>query len=358
MQGANLRDAILTAAELSGAQLQGADLAGAKMQGADLGSANLERAVLVKADLKQANLRRARLPGADLSGAKLWGADLGDAHLQAVNLESAELQGAILNGVHLDRANLKHANLQSVLLREGHVQGANLVYAKLQGAELYSAQFQGANLYGAELQGAILRDANFQGAGLFDAQLIGVDLTGANLQAAFLESDLYCAELDEVTLQGIVFERRRKVSIYKTWDLALKEADNIPEEGRFPKDQKYWSNYPKERYIRNIKKAESDCEKREKEAMPDLKSDFQGFKVIRQKISCQNDNISEGMLKQSIMKITTRYPVYNYKIDNERTRYVNEGIINHMKSKCPDLLGKIKERKNVPDEVLDLIESK
>jgi hypothetical protein len=73
--GADLRDANLSAADLSGAYLIEADLSRA-----NLSRANLSGAYLIEADLRGANLRGANLRGADLSGANLHDANLHDAN--------------------------------------------------------------------------------------------------------------------------------------------------------------------------------------------------------------------------------------------------------------------------------------
>ena len=86
LNGANLRGAFLSDANLKGADLSDADLRGANLKGADLSDANLKGA-----DLSDADLRGANLKGADLSDANLKGADLSDADLSNANLRGANL---------------------------------------------------------------------------------------------------------------------------------------------------------------------------------------------------------------------------------------------------------------------------
>jgi hypothetical protein len=79
-RGVNLRDEILTWADLSGADLSGADLSGANLNWANLSRVNLTAADLSRADLAWANLKAANLSGADLSNAHFSGADLSGAN--------------------------------------------------------------------------------------------------------------------------------------------------------------------------------------------------------------------------------------------------------------------------------------
>ena len=131
LKGANLRFATASGAFLAGADLRGTDLTGAELRGAflmqaDFGpqqsdgvdseaeGASLREADLSKADLFGANLRfvdlsRARVRSsnlrfADLRGARLTGADPSNADLRSANLTDADLSGAILSEVSLDRA--------------------------------------------------------------------------------------------------------------------------------------------------------------------------------------------------------------------------------------------------------------
>lgn len=101
--------------------------------------ANLRRALLPAANLQSANLQDACLigcsfVGADLRSAHLQGADLTNANLEGANLEGANLKGAKLSGANLKRANLQRAYLRQVDLREVQMEGTNLNGANLLGA--------------------------------------------------------------------------------------------------------------------------------------------------------------------------------------------------------------------------------
>ncbi len=91
--GAYLRDADLSGADLRGAYLRGADL-----RGADLRDAYLRGADLRGADLRGAYLRGADLRGADLSGADLSGADLSGCPVKIPDIHKAIFEAASAPG--------------------------------------------------------------------------------------------------------------------------------------------------------------------------------------------------------------------------------------------------------------------
>ncbi|KAG7033659.1 FH protein interacting protein FIP2, partial [Cucurbita argyrosperma subsp. argyrosperma] len=82
--------------------LERCEFTGANLRGALLAAANLQNACLVDCSFCGADLRSAHLQGADLTNA---------------NLEGANLEGANLKGAKLPNANLKSANLQRAYLR-------------------------------------------------------------------------------------------------------------------------------------------------------------------------------------------------------------------------------------------------
>ncbi|WP_369780641.1 pentapeptide repeat-containing protein [Streptomyces sp. R33] len=159
LQSANLREAVLTRADLRNAFMFVADLSDA-----DLGRARLDGAVLRNAKLFHARLGVADLSDADLSGARLGGADLSDAKLGRANLASA----------YLGDANLRSADLRSADLSAAYLGGVNL---------------SGADLSRAKLGGADLRDANLRRADLTEATLVCADLRAAVLQGADIGKD-------------------------------------------------------------------------------------------------------------------------------------------------------------------------
>ena len=81
LEGADLRQANLSCAELwmgrlAGADLRGADLIEAELTGADLTGADLRYAIFVNAEMCSVDLRGANLEGTDFFGATLHGAKL------------------------------------------------------------------------------------------------------------------------------------------------------------------------------------------------------------------------------------------------------------------------------------------
>jgi hypothetical protein len=99
LRGADLRDAVLSHADLYDASLRGADLTGADLRHTDLGDTDLTRANLSGANLREASLRSADLRDANLSGADLRGACLEQAVLVRADLRGADLSGAGVHGV-------------------------------------------------------------------------------------------------------------------------------------------------------------------------------------------------------------------------------------------------------------------
>ena len=171
--------------------LDGVQLENARLRAADLTAASLRRASLAAAQLQGANLRGAQMHSVDLTGAYMQAADLTDArlndgvlqdtHLQMAVLESAKLPRAILIGAQMHAANLSGAELHDAQMMSAVLMGADVI-AYLQGADLMDAHLQGADLTGAQLQGASLFGAQLQGASLHWARLHQTSLDGAGLQ--------------------------------------------------------------------------------------------------------------------------------------------------------------------------------
>lgn len=145
----------------------------------------------IKPYLVMADLRQAILSGADLNHANLSGAGLQDAMLNDADLSEIDLSGADLSGAMLHRATLRRADLSGALLRQASLIEADLTEALLNGADLSRANLGAANLSGAELDTTLLVEAtlagvNLTGATLTHTFLIGATLTGAQLNDAKL----------------------------------------------------------------------------------------------------------------------------------------------------------------------------
>ncbi|RXK85172.1 TIR domain-containing protein [Chlorobaculum sp. 24CR] len=199
--GADLRQTDFSNADICGANLIRSDLSGANLDGAnlsmtDLNHANLKGALLTQSRLNGANLnecdmREAILSWADLSGVGLSMANagesdfhdarLGDADLLGADLHDSDMHDSDMHESDLRDANLHHANLHHVNLHHADLSEADLGEADLSEADLGDARLRWTNLKGANLSGADFSMANLNGANLVGANLCGVEFTGANL---------------------------------------------------------------------------------------------------------------------------------------------------------------------------------
>ncbi|MEM7769115.1 MAG: pentapeptide repeat-containing protein [Cyanobacteria bacterium P01_A01_bin.37] len=120
--------------------------------------ANLNGAILRQAELSDANLSAAQLNNADLRGVRLQDAQLAGAELQNADLSCTEPP------VEKSRNTANCANLHEVNLTEANLSGANLEYANLSEADLTGASFENAVLSGASFIDANVSGVNFAGA--------------------------------------------------------------------------------------------------------------------------------------------------------------------------------------------------
>ncbi len=220
MTGTDFSDANLSGADFAGSNLSGSEFRNANLRNAYLHGTNLSYAYFSRADLRHARLRRVDLRGAHLHGAKLSDAefhhaDLSDAQLHSADLSRATLFGANLRNAKLHGTNLHEANLNGANLLRAELHGANLSWSKLHGANLTEAELHGADMAWAELYGAYMAWAELHGANLFKAQLHGADLTGVELHGANLRlaklrgaslvyAELHGADLFRTELHGSV----------------------------------------------------------------------------------------------------------------------------------------------------------
>jgi len=131
--------------------------------------------------------RVARLEGLDLRDLELPAADLTEAVLDNCNLSGANLRGAILVRVGLEAAELGGAQLQGSTMRETWLLRASLVNANLSGANMVGALLQQVSAAGADFTNARMAETDLLLADLSGANLTNADLTGANMEAALLE---------------------------------------------------------------------------------------------------------------------------------------------------------------------------
>jgi uncharacterized protein YjbI with pentapeptide repeats len=134
-------------------------------------------------NLSYADLRDAVMTHADLAGARLVDAALDGIHLGESNLERADLSGATLFRAHLIGARLRDADLT-----RAHLRDADLTHADLTGAKLFHARMIDADLSYARLFVVYLVEADLTGARLIKADvrayMTGANLTNANLSGA------------------------------------------------------------------------------------------------------------------------------------------------------------------------------
>lgn len=114
------------AVNLQGAQLEQITLEGARLRGAYLSGANLTEAILTRVDIQGAELSGARLEKANLSNATLCGAELNSATLNGCNFENANLSRADLQLADLNDCFLIGANLENTILVGANLKGAAL----------------------------------------------------------------------------------------------------------------------------------------------------------------------------------------------------------------------------------------
>lgn len=121
-----------------------------------------------------AQLRRASLDGLDLRDLILCAANLQDASLVSVNLDNAILTGSALANANLQNASLAGARLVNVNFLGADLAGASLAQANLSGALLGGAVLRSTDFSGAELTGASVRGADLSAAvGIGPSQLDG-----------------------------------------------------------------------------------------------------------------------------------------------------------------------------------------
>ena len=106
LEGAELQQVSLRAAQLAGARMKNADLTGAALAGADLRGAQLDGAVLDGADLGRADLGETSMIGATARQAILDGTRFEDADLRKAGLEGslAFSEAPVLRGAQLEGA--------------------------------------------------------------------------------------------------------------------------------------------------------------------------------------------------------------------------------------------------------------
>ena len=127
---------------------------------------DLQGAPLLNVDLSDGDMREAMISHADLRGANLQGADLREASLYYANLEGANLEGANLEkcdvtGANFTGANLAGANFKNNSLFRNSLIEANLYQTDFSGASLRRVSLIKANLFQTNFTNASLRNVEF-----------------------------------------------------------------------------------------------------------------------------------------------------------------------------------------------------
>ena len=193
----------LKQAHLHKAMLSRFDLRDAVITNANLDGAFLRFSILIGAQLGGTSLKESDCHGADCRGASMQGARFDFANMRLANLRSAKLVStgfskACMEKCNLERADLRAAMLSGAFLGKANLTEANLVNARLDNADLSFANFTQANLRHTNLRGANAHGADFRLAILHLCILDGADLT---------DSRLWESQRAQWSIKGIVCER-------------------------------------------------------------------------------------------------------------------------------------------------------
>lgn len=220
--------------------LQGADLRGLRFNAVTFCPSNSNstriRANLRNVVLSNADLSFAQLAEADFSEADLRESKFDHARLANVNFDSADMRKA-----SFIRADAYQADFEKALADEARFIQANLVEASfvqssLKDAfflrtDLMEARFENADLRAAKLPGAWLNRASFYKANLRNANLISAQAVGTHFKSA---------QLTGACVKNWVIDRTTLVDelicdyIYRGFDKELsKFTERSPREGAF-----------------------------------------------------------------------------------------------------------------------------
>ncbi|MHB0876193.1 MAG: pentapeptide repeat-containing protein [Anaerolineae bacterium] len=111
----------------------------------------------------QASLSHKRLDGADLRGAQLSYADLVGVTCRDQNLDGADLQGSLMVDGDFSGSSFHRANLRRVDLSRSDLVGCDLREADLRNADLENVDLSNSDLTGAKVAGAKLAGARMDG---------------------------------------------------------------------------------------------------------------------------------------------------------------------------------------------------
>ena len=193
----------------------------------------------IRPDLRDAILSGAQLPGAHLGGADLYMTSLSEANLRAADLHRADLRGTYLTEADLSGANLRGANLRGTHLRETNLRGADLRGADLRSATLVRTNLEGSNLTACRVYGISAWNVRLEGAIQSNLVITPEDespIQVDNLEVAqfiylLLNNDKIRGVIDTITSKVVLilgrFTPERKVVLDAIRD-ELRKRDYLP----------------------------------------------------------------------------------------------------------------------------------
>lgn len=159
----------------------GANLSGQTLSGLNLANINIDGAVLKNTLVTNSNLSNASFVGADLSLAAIVNCEMNNADFSSVKLDNfagRRIGGTIDNlpsnwkqvsgFLFGPTADLSSTSLEDIDFRELNIDGANFDLA-----QIYNANFNGMDLSVAKFTRSVIEESSFQGT-----DLSGVDFTG------------------------------------------------------------------------------------------------------------------------------------------------------------------------------------
>jgi uncharacterized protein YjbI with pentapeptide repeats len=171
---------------------------------------DLRQAVLSHANLSNMSFVETHFEDAKMVGADLRNGVMPTAHLEGATLTDAILDGADLTGAHLERTDAKNISLVN----------ANLFFARFENAFLSNAHFGGANLRrayfneGSSLNDTILWDDRHVSPQLADVRWGNVNLATIDWSQVRLTGDEYDARSD-IDREGKIKTREKRLANFQ-----------------------------------------------------------------------------------------------------------------------------------------------
>ena len=139
-----------------------------------------------EADLSHYNLRDAILSGADVFRVNFTKANLARADLRNAYAPVADFAEAILVSAKLDKSHMPAANFRGVNANKAKFRLAEVQYSDFSDGNLEGSDFLGATMFGSTFRGSSLGGARLTCADLFRADLVRCELSGSRIWKANL----------------------------------------------------------------------------------------------------------------------------------------------------------------------------